>query len=92
MAQIINITNNRGVIFYEKDRDLSGKMDLISRNILSKNKSCPTLSWRNQEILRYLNKNGNAGISGKMNWFSKIVANDTSNGREKTKKPYFERI
>lgn len=91
-CKIINITNNRGVIFYEKDRDLTGKMDLISRNILSKNKSCPTLSWRNQEILRYLNKNGNTGNSGKMNWFSKIVANDTSNGREKTKKPYFERI
>ncbi len=91
-CKIINITNNRGVIFYEKDRDLSGKMDLISRNILSKNKSCPTLSWRNQEILRYLNKNGNTGASGKMNWFSKIVTNDTSNGREKTKKPYFERI
>jgi cellulose biosynthesis protein BcsQ len=91
-CKIINITNNRGVIFYEKDRDLSGKMDLISRNILSKNKSCPTLSWRNQEILRYLNKNGNTGTSGKMNWFSKVVANDTSNGREKTKKPYFERI
>ncbi len=91
-CKIINITNNRGVIFYEKDRDLSGKMDLISRNILSKNKSCPTLSWRNQEILRYLNKNGRSGISGKINWLSKIVANDTSNGREKAKKPHFERI
>ncbi len=91
-CKIINITNNRGVIFYEKDRDLSGKMDMISRNILSKNKSCPTLSWRNQEILRYLNKNGRSGISKKINWLSKIVANDTSNGREKTKKPHFERI
>ncbi len=91
-CKIINITNNRGVIFYEKDRDLSGKMDLISRNILSMNKSCPTLSWRNGEILRYLNKNGRTVDSGKRNWLSKIVANDTSNGREETKKPYVERI
>lgn len=91
-CKIINITNNRGVIFYEKDRDLSGKMDLISRNILSKNKSCPTLSWSNQEIIRYLNKNGRSGISRKINWLSKFVHNEPSNGRKKAKKHHFERI
>ena len=91
-CKIINITNNRGVIFYEKDRDLSGKMDLISRNILSKNKSCPTLSWKNQTILNYLSKNGGSGISGTINWLSKILANDRSNGRKKSKKSQFERV
>jgi len=87
-CKIINITNNRGVIFYEKDRDLSGKMDLIAQNILSENKSCPTLSWRNGEILRYLNKNGRTSNSIKNNWLSKIVANNNSNDREETKKSY----
>jgi cellulose biosynthesis protein BcsQ len=91
-CKIINITNNRGVVFYEKDKDLSGKMDLISQNILSKNKTCPTLSWRNKDILRYLQKNGRSSITGKNNWLSKIITNDTSNGRDKTKKPHLERI
>ena len=54
--KIINITNNRGALFYEKDRSLTSRMDLIAQNIISDCSQCPTLSFRNQEIVSYLQK------------------------------------
>lgn len=60
--KIINITNNRGALFYEKDRGLTGRMDLVAENIVAKVSQCPTLENRNQEILSYLRKNSRPRI------------------------------
>ncbi len=62
--KIINITNNRGTLFYDKDSALSNCINLIAGNIISENKFCPTLSNSNNEILRFLQKNGKASWLG----------------------------
>jgi cellulose biosynthesis protein BcsQ len=63
---IINITNNRGTLFYDKDNSLSKCINLIAENILTENQNCPTLSNSNYEILQFLQKNGQAS------WASRI--------------------
>jgi MinD-like ATPase involved in chromosome partitioning or flagellar assembly len=64
--KIINITNNRGTLFYDKDSDLSNCINLIAENIISENKFSPTLSNNNNEILNFLQKNG------KRSWMSRF--------------------
>ena len=56
--KIINITNNRGTLFYDKDSSLSKSINLIAENILTDNQNCPTLSNSNGEILQFLQKKG----------------------------------
>jgi cellulose biosynthesis protein BcsQ len=56
--KIINITNNRGTLFYDKDSSLSKCINLIAENILTDNQNCPTLSNSNAEILQFLQKKG----------------------------------
>ena len=56
--KIINITNNRGTLFYDKDNSLSKCINLIAENILTDNQNCPTLSNSNRDILRFLQKKG----------------------------------
>jgi cellulose biosynthesis protein BcsQ len=56
--KIINITNNRGTLFYDKDSSLSKCINLIAENILTDNQNCPTLSNSNGEILQFLQKKG----------------------------------
>lgn len=56
--KIINITNNRGTLFYDKDSGLSNCVNLVAQNIISENKLCPTLSSSNNEIIQFLQKNG----------------------------------
>ena len=56
--KIINITNNRGTLFYDKDSSLSKCINLIAENILTDNQNCPTLSNTNGEILQFLQKKG----------------------------------
>ena len=56
--KIINITNNRGTLFYDKDSFLSKCINLIAENILTDNQNCPTLSNTNGEILQFLQKKG----------------------------------
>ena len=56
--KIINITNNRGTLFYDKDSSLSKCINLIVENILTDNQNCPTLSNTNGEILQFLQKKG----------------------------------
>ena len=56
--KIINITNNRGTLFYDKDSSLSKCINLIAENILTDNQNCPTLSNSNEEILQFLQKKG----------------------------------
>jgi cellulose biosynthesis protein BcsQ len=56
--KIINITNNRGTLFYDKDSGLTSCVNLIAKNIISENKYCPTLSNSNDDIIQFLQKNG----------------------------------
>jgi hypothetical protein len=69
--KIINITNNRGTLFYDKDSDLSNCINLIAENIISENKFSPTLSSSNNEILQFLQKNGKRSW---INRFNKIAS------------------
>jgi cellulose biosynthesis protein BcsQ len=64
--KIINITNNRGTLFYDKDSSLSKCINLIAENILTDNQNCPTLANSNGEILQFLQKNGQGS------WASRI--------------------
>ena len=60
--KIINITNNRGTLFYDKDRALSNCINMVAENIINENKFCPTLSNSNDEIIQFLQKNGKGGL------------------------------
>jgi cellulose biosynthesis protein BcsQ len=60
--RIINITNNRGALFYDKDRELKSRLDLVAKSILSENTSSPTLAWSDEEILQYLHNKGKSGL------------------------------
>ncbi|MFQ5674165.1 MAG: ParA family protein [Nitrospinales bacterium] len=87
-CKIINITNNRGVLFYAKDRDLSGKMDMIARNIVGGGSECPTLAWSNDEILRYLRvKSVTSGMVDKLARLAKKIRPSSANGRKKARSP-----
>jgi cellulose biosynthesis protein BcsQ len=61
--RIINITNNRGALFYDKDRTLAGNLNQIASGILNRNQQCPTLANSNAEIIDALKPNGKAGIA-----------------------------
>ena len=64
--KVINITNNRGVLFYQKDRMLTEHMDQVAENIIQDNLKCPTLSNSNEEILQYLKTQSWWNLSGKL--------------------------
>jgi len=64
--KIINITNNRGTLFYDKDSSLSKCINLIAENILTDNQNCPTLSNSNGDILQFLKNKGQGS------WASRI--------------------
>jgi cellulose biosynthesis protein BcsQ len=64
--KIINITNNRGTLFYDKDSSLSKCINLVAENILTDNQNCPTLANSNGEIIQFLQKNGQGS------WASRI--------------------
>ncbi|NIQ00611.1 MAG: ParA family protein [Nitrospinaceae bacterium] len=53
--KVINITNNRGTLFYNMDISLSDRMDQIAKGILSENGTCPSLGDGDKVILDYLN-------------------------------------
>jgi cellulose biosynthesis protein BcsQ len=65
--KIINITNNRGTLFYDKDSALSSCINLIAENIISENEFSPTLTNSNDEILQFLQKNGKGGWKSRFN-------------------------
>jgi len=71
--KIINITNNRGTLFYDKDSSLSKCINLIAENILSDNENCPTLSNQNQEILQFLQKKGKGSWVSRFNRIASSV-------------------
>jgi len=60
--KIINITNNRGTLFYGKDSALSNRINLVAENIINENKFCPTISNSNNEIIQFLKKNGKGSL------------------------------
>ena len=61
--KVVNITNNRGALFYDKDKTLSTRMDTIAKNITDPNSFCPTLRYSNAEILSSLEKKSKLGFS-----------------------------
>ncbi|SVB15999.1 uncharacterized protein METZ01_LOCUS168853, partial [marine metagenome] len=65
--KIINITNNRGALFYDKDRTLSHRMDVVTGSIIDQNAVYPTLAYSNSEIRTHLEKKSNQGLGGAFN-------------------------
>ncbi|MBN4078036.1 tyrosine-protein kinase family protein [Nitrospina gracilis] len=64
--KIINITNNRGTLFYDKDSSLSKCINLIAENILTDNQNCPTLSNSNGDILQFLKNKGQGSWASRL--------------------------
>ena len=69
--KIINITNNRGALFYDKDRTLSSRIDAVARSIIDQNAVYPTLAYSNSEIQTHLEKKPSRGLSSA---FSRIAS------------------
>ena len=61
--RIINITNNHGALFYDKDRELKSRLDLVAKSIMSENASSPTLASSDEEILKYLHNKGKSSLA-----------------------------
>ncbi len=61
--KVINITNNRGALFYDKDMGLTARMDGVAESILTDNAKSPTLANSDKEILKYLTRLGSGGLS-----------------------------
>jgi len=64
--RIINITNNRGALFYDKDRGLTKRMDLVAEGIVTGNQFTPTLSSSEADVLRYLERRGKNGLVARL--------------------------
>jgi len=69
--KVVNITNNRGTIFYGKDKMLSGRMDVIAQSIIDPNYTTPTLICSNAEIISSLDKKSKLGFG---TTFSRIAS------------------
>ncbi|MBT6601326.1 MAG: AAA family ATPase [Nitrospina sp.] len=69
--KVINITNNRGTLFYDKDKTLSNRVDAIARSIIDSNVAQPTLAYSNKEILSNLEKRSKSRIG---RTFSRIAS------------------
>jgi hypothetical protein len=61
--KVVNITNNRGTIFYGKDKMLSGRMDAIAKSIIDPNDITPTLEYSNAEIISSLKQKSKLSFS-----------------------------
>jgi hypothetical protein len=70
--KVINITNNRGTLFYGKDKTLSDRIDTIAKNIINPNVTCPTLANSNEEIISSFEKKSTLLGFGKT--FSRIAS------------------
>lgn len=69
--RIINITNNKGALFYGKDRRLSSHLDQLAEGLLSDSGSCPALAESNSVIEQYLQSATKIGFAEKL---SRIAA------------------
>ncbi|CAI2719719.1 ParA family protein [Nitrospina watsonii] len=54
--KVVNITNNRGTLFYNMDTTLAGRMDQIALGLASRMENCPALDEPDRVILNYLEK------------------------------------
>ncbi|CCQ89912.1 hypothetical protein NITGR_190022 [Nitrospina gracilis 3/211] len=54
--KVVNITNNRGSLFYTMDSGLAGRMDQIARGLSSNMQDCPALDEDDRVIMNYLEK------------------------------------
>ena len=62
--KIIHITNNQRTLFYDKDRQLRQRIDLIAKSIDSE--SPPSLSSSDDEILQYLEAGEKTGFAQRL--------------------------
>lgn len=70
--RIVNITNNRGALFYNKDRGLTAHMDQVAAGILSRNQACPTLANPNDDIIQYLKLNEKSGLAARISRIANV--------------------
>lgn len=64
--KIIHITNNRGALFYDKDKELRQRVDLVAQSIHCENSSVPSLSCSDEEILQYLEAKNKSGFVARL--------------------------
>ncbi len=69
--KVINITNNRGALFYNKDQGLTGHVDQIAQSILGAD-ARPTLNSPDKDILRFLKIQNWLGFSKKLGRIASI--------------------
>ena len=68
---VVNITNNRGTLFYGKDKTLSDRVDTIATCIIDPNYTPPTLIYSNAEIISSFKKKSELGFGAT---FSRIAS------------------
>ena len=64
--KIIHITNNRGALFYDKDKELRRRVDLVAQSIHCESSSVPSLSCSDEEILQYLEAKNKSGFAARL--------------------------
>jgi cellulose biosynthesis protein BcsQ len=69
--KIIHITNNQRTLFYDKDKGLRQRMDLVANSIHSESPAPPTLSCSDNEILHYLEAYEKSGFAAR---FGRLAA------------------
>lgn len=60
--KVVDITNNRGTLFYGKDKTLSDRVDTIATSIIDPNYTSPTLIYSNAEIISSFKKKSKLGF------------------------------
>lgn len=69
--KIIHITNNQRTLFYDKDKELRKRMDLVAKSIHSESPPPPALSCSDDEILQYLEAHEKSGFAAR---FGRLAA------------------
>jgi len=69
--KIIHITNNQRTLFYDKDKELRQRMDLVAQGIQSDSPPPPSLSCTDDEILQYLEAKGKPSFAAR---FGRLAA------------------
>jgi len=64
--RIVHITNNRGALFYDKDKELRKRMDLVAQSIHCESSFVPSLSCPDEEILQYLEAKDKSGFAARL--------------------------
>lgn len=64
--RIIHITNNQRALFYDKDKELRQRMNLVAKSIHLESQPVPTLSSSDDEILQYLEAKEKSGLAARL--------------------------